>query len=101
MTIRVDPEGNGSRALSRMVELRGQHILEIGCGDGRFTWVFADEAGHVTAIDPDAGQIASAIETLPANLRDRVEFHDIGFEDFAAASAPSAFDIVILSWALC
>ena len=101
MTIRVDPEGNGSRALSGMVDLRGQHILEIGCGDGRFTWVFADEAGHVTAIDPDAGQIASAIEILPAKLQDRVEFHVIGFEDFAATSAPSAFDLVILSWALC
>ncbi len=101
MAVRVDPEGNGSRALSGMVDLRGQHILEIGCGDGRFTWVFAAEAGHVTAIDPDAGQIASAKEHLPAHLRDRVEFHHIGFEAFAAAGAPSAFDVVILSWALC
>jgi 2-polyprenyl-3-methyl-5-hydroxy-6-metoxy-1,4-benzoquinol methylase len=101
MTVRVDPEANGSRALFGMADLDGLHVLEIGCGDGRFTWSFADTAGHVTAIDPDAEQIALAREHLPAKLQGRVEFHDIGFEDFAAASPPAAFDVVILSWALC
>jgi 2-polyprenyl-3-methyl-5-hydroxy-6-metoxy-1,4-benzoquinol methylase len=101
MTVRVDPEANGTRALFGMADLEARHVLEIGCGDGRFTWSFADRAGHVTAIDPDAEQIALAREHLPAQLEDRVEFHDIGFEDFATAGPPAAFDVVILSWALC
>jgi len=101
MTIRTDPENNEARALSDMANFSGHHVLEIGCGDGRVTWLYADKAAHVTAIDPSASQIALAREQLPGQLQGRVEFHDIAFEDFAAASSPSAFDIVILSWSLC
>jgi len=101
MTIRSDPENNEARALSAMASVNGQDVLEIGCGDGRVTWLYADRAGRVTAIDPSAKQIAVARGQLPDRLRDRVEFHAIAFEDFAAASAASAFDMVILSWSLC
>ena len=101
MTIRTDPENNETRALFDCVDFKGQHVLEIGCGDGRVTWRYADKAAHVTAIDPSAKQIAQANKDLPSHLIDRIEFHNIAFEDFAAASAPSAFDIVILSYSLC
>src|SRR5512143_3281537 len=101
MTIRIDPENNESRALLEMANFSGQHVLEIGCGDGRVTWLYADKAARVTAIDPSSKQIAQAKEDLPSQLQDHIEFQDISFEDFTAASAPSAFDIVILSWSLC
>lgn len=101
MTIRVDPEGAGSLALLGMVDLGGKRVLEIGCGDGRFTWTFADKARHVTAIDPSAEQISLAKDQLPGELKARLEFHAIAFEDFTAASASSVFDVVILSWSLC
>lgn len=101
MAIRVDPENNETRALFDMANFSGQQVLEIGCGDGRLTWRYADKAARVTAIDPVAKQIALAREYLPGRLQDRIEFHNSAFEDFAAASAPSAFDIVILSWSLC
>lgn len=101
MTIRIDPENNETRALFDMVNFSRQHVLEIGCGDGRVTWRYADKATRVTAIDPSAKQIALAREQLPTQLKDRIEFRDIGFEDFATASAPSVFDIVILSYSLC
>jgi 2-polyprenyl-3-methyl-5-hydroxy-6-metoxy-1,4-benzoquinol methylase len=101
MVIRVDPENNETRALFDITNVDGQHVLEIGCGDGRLTWRYADKAERVTAIEPDADQIALAREHLPSYLQDRIEFHNIAFEDFAAASGPSAFDIVILSYSLC
>ena len=101
MAIRIDPENNETRALFDMVNFSGQHVLEIGCGDGRLTWRYADKAARVTAIDPAAKQIALAREDLPSRLHDRIEFQNIAFEDFTAASTPSAFDIVILSWSLC
>ena len=101
MTIRTDPENNETRALLDMANFSGQHVLEIGCGDGRVTWRYAAKAGRVTAIDPGAKQIEQARQDLPGSLRDRVEFQDIAFEDFAAASAPAVFDIVILSYSLC
>lgn len=101
MTIQTDPEENETRALLDMADFSGGHVLEVGCGDGRLTWRYADKAARVTAIDPSAGQIELARAALPDRLRDRVEFQAIAFEDFAAASAASAFDIVLLSWSLC
>jgi 2-polyprenyl-3-methyl-5-hydroxy-6-metoxy-1,4-benzoquinol methylase len=100
MTIRVDPENNEPRALFALADFNGQRVLEIGCGDGRLTWRYADKAAHVTAIDPFEGSIARAKESTPDNLKSRVEFRHIGFDDFAADSASSSFDIAILSWSL-
>jgi 2-polyprenyl-3-methyl-5-hydroxy-6-metoxy-1,4-benzoquinol methylase len=98
---RADPENNETGALFDMVNFSGQHVLEVGCGDGRVTWVYADQAAHVMAIDPVAKQIALAKEHLPGRLKDRLEFQHIAFEDFAAASLPSVYDIVLLSQSLC
>ena len=52
MTIRSDPENNEIRALGDLVDFSGKHVLEIGCGDGRLTWRYAEAAAHVTAIEP-------------------------------------------------
>jgi 2-polyprenyl-3-methyl-5-hydroxy-6-metoxy-1,4-benzoquinol methylase len=101
MTIRVDPENNEPRALFALADFNGRRVLEIGCGDGRLTWRYADKAGHVTAIEPGAQQVAVARENLPKHLKGRVEFHAATLEDFAANSAPSVFDLVILSYSLC
>jgi 2-polyprenyl-3-methyl-5-hydroxy-6-metoxy-1,4-benzoquinol methylase len=101
MTIRVDPENNETHALFDLVEFNGQRVLEIGCGDGRLTWRYADKAVHVTAIDPFEGSITRAKENTPDELKKRVEFRHIGFDDFAAASQASTYDIAILSWSLC
>lgn len=100
MTIRVDPENNEPRALFEMADFGNKHVLEIGCGDGRLTWRYADKAAHVTAIDPFEESIARAKENMPDDLKSRVEFRHIGFDDFAAASASSMYDIAILSWSL-
>jgi 2-polyprenyl-3-methyl-5-hydroxy-6-metoxy-1,4-benzoquinol methylase len=101
MAIRIDPENTDARALFDVATFGGRHVLEIGSGDGRFTWRYASEAECVTALEPAAKPFAAAREQLPGRLRDHVTFHNIAFEDFAAASAPKAFDIVILSWSLC
>ncbi len=100
MAIRIDPENNETRALFDLADFTGQRVLEIGCGAGRLTWRYAGRAAHVTAIDAFLPGIERARENLPYELRDRIEFHGISFEDFAAASASSVFDSVILSWSL-
>jgi 2-polyprenyl-3-methyl-5-hydroxy-6-metoxy-1,4-benzoquinol methylase len=101
MAIRTDPENKETRALLGMINFSGQHVLEIGCGDGSKTFRYADKASRVTAIDPDAKQIALAREHLPSQLQGRIEFHNSAFEDFANAWAPATFDIVILASSLC
>jgi tRNA G46 methylase TrmB len=51
-------EGVAGRALFSFVDLDGRHVVEIGCGDGRLTWHYADRAAQVTAIEPFAPALA-------------------------------------------
>jgi 2-polyprenyl-3-methyl-5-hydroxy-6-metoxy-1,4-benzoquinol methylase len=100
MAVRTDPEGNETEALFDLVRFDGAEVLEIGSGDGRLTWRYADRAAHVLAIEPFEGSIARAVERLrEAPLP--VEFRNVGFEDFAGASDADVFDVALLSWSLC
>jgi 2-polyprenyl-3-methyl-5-hydroxy-6-metoxy-1,4-benzoquinol methylase len=101
MPIRIDPEHNETRALFALADFDGRRVLEIGCGYGRLTRQYVGRAAYVVAIDPYAPSIARAKAELPRHFHGRVEFHPVRFEDFAAASPPSAFDIALLSWSLC
>lgn len=101
MTVRIDPEGNETVALSDLVELEGLEVLEIGCGDGRLTRRYADRAAHVTAIDPFEDAIARAQTWLSGAPNERIEFRHVSFADLAAASDADVFDVTLLSWSLC
>lgn len=101
MSIEIDPEGNEIRALAELADFSGKHVLEIGSGDGRLTWRYAEQAGRVTAIEPFAGSVEKARAAMPENLKGRVEFHNIGFQEFAAARAGGQYEAVLLSWSLC
>ena len=100
MAVRTDPEGNETDALFDLVRLDGAEVLEIGCGDGRLTWRYAEHAAHVTAIEPFGDSLARAEERL-REMHLPVEFRHVGFEDFAAGSDPDVFDVTLLSWSLC
>ena len=98
MSVRIDPEDSETVALLDFVgDLTGKRVLEIGCGDGRLTWRYADRAARVVGIDPDADEIAVALEDRSPRLRDRVEFQAVRVEDL---DWPEHFDVAILSWAL-
>ena len=101
MTIRIDPETNETRALFAGVDLDGRRVLEIGCGDGRLTWLYAEKTAHVTAIEPFTPAIARAEIAQPEKLARRVTLRPVGFDEFAAAAASSAYDVAIFSWSLC
>jgi 2-polyprenyl-3-methyl-5-hydroxy-6-metoxy-1,4-benzoquinol methylase len=73
-------------------------VLEVGCGNGRLTWRFADQARSVLAIDPDAAAIAEARAGLPEHPRARVTFQQANVS--AATLSTAAFDVVVLSWSL-
>ena len=98
MTVRVDPENNETRALLDLIDFTGKRVLEVGCGDGRLTWRYADWAEHVIAIDPKVDAIQHARENLPEELKGRVEFQQFTFEDFSASSKPSSFHSIIFAW---
>ena len=98
---RIDPENNEIHALLKIADFSEKHVLEIGCGDGRLTWRYADNAAHVTAIEPNAEQIALAKSNLPMNLQGKIDFQSATLEEFAADNIPSMFDLVLLSYSLC
>jgi 2-polyprenyl-3-methyl-5-hydroxy-6-metoxy-1,4-benzoquinol methylase len=101
VTVRIDPEGNETDALFDLVEVGGREILEIGCGDGRLTRRYADQAAHVTAIEPFEDAIARAQKWLSEAPNERIEFQHVAFEHFTAASDADVFDVTLLSWSLC
>ena len=98
MPIRLDPEANEPAALVDFSgSLTGKRVLEIGCGDGRLTWLYAESAARVVAIDPDADDIALAIRACPQHLRERVEFRVAAIQEFEPSDK---FDLALLSWSL-
>lgn len=100
MAIRIDPENNETLAMFKMVDFDGQEVLEVGCGDGRLTWLYAGQAAHVTGVDAWEEGITRAKENLPGRLEGRVDFHLAEFEEFAANSPPAVYDLAILAWSL-
>ena len=42
-----DPEGAEVEALAALAVFSGKRVLEVGCGDGRLTWLYAHEAASV------------------------------------------------------
>ena len=97
--IRLDPEERETQALAALAgNLSRANVLEIGCGDGRLTWRYADTAKAVLAIDRDPVAIAAARAAMPDRLRQRVEFRCAGIEDVGLP--PAGFDAAVLAWSL-
>jgi ubiquinone/menaquinone biosynthesis C-methylase UbiE len=100
MPVVKDPERNDLTTLQHMVDIKDLTILEIGCGDGRFTWRYADQAASVTAIDPNGEMIATARAHLPRELKGQVSFLETTIEDFIPSYKGQGFDLAIFSWSL-
>ncbi len=95
---RTDPEGVETKAIHDLVDFAGKDVVEVGCGDGRLTWRFADAAASVLAFDLDESAIAAAREQTPASLRGRVTFRAA---DMASIDLePAAYDVAMLSWSI-
>lgn len=100
MSVLRDPAGSEIQALREAADLDGRRVLEVGCGDGRLTWRYAELASHVTAIDPDSQGIRRAEEACPPALRRKVEFRAHNLQDFHTSRPAQDFDLVLLSWSL-
>ena len=92
-----DPEGAEARVLGQTADFTATRVLEIGCGDGRLTWLYAPRAASVLGIDPDEEQIAIARSATAPELADRVQFEVGEAEDL---SRTAVFDVAFLSWSL-
>ena len=79
-----------------LVDVRGKRVLEMGCGDGRFTYLYAPDAGYVLGVDPKREEIGEARRSRPAELAKRVQFR------VAKTISPPRrrFDVALFSWSL-
>jgi 2-polyprenyl-3-methyl-5-hydroxy-6-metoxy-1,4-benzoquinol methylase len=96
--VRIDPENSETNALAEFADnFAGKRVLEVGCGDGRVTLLYASHAAVVHAIDPDPDDIAAARKGLPLGLHDKVQFEATSIEAFAPETR---FEVVLMSWSL-
>ncbi len=65
-------------------------LLEIGCGTGKATRLFAPSGFHITAIDPAAGMLQVARSTCTEHSN--VEFFESKFEEWPLPDEP--YDLV-------
>jgi len=94
MAIVEDPEDNEIAALNAVaVSFAGRRVLEIGCGDGRLTRRYVQEAASIVAIDPDAAAIAELREAMPG-----VDARAIGVDELDLPD--HSVDIVLFAWSL-
>ena len=98
MAVALDPEGAETGVIHDLVDFRSRDVLEIGCGDGRLTWRFANETASVLAIDSKEAGIAVAKERTPSGLKSKVSFR---VADIRTVELPeNAFDVAVISWSL-
>jgi 2-polyprenyl-3-methyl-5-hydroxy-6-metoxy-1,4-benzoquinol methylase len=93
----LDPEGAHLAALRRLVDFRGQRVVELGCGDGRLTVPIARDAAHVLAFDPDADAVDQARQALPDDLAERVAYRVASGREI---ELEPSFDLALFSWSL-
>lgn len=97
-TAQKDPEGFERKTLRKFVDFANARVLEIGCGEGRLTWRYADASRLTIGLDPlhDALRVARA--DCPADLRDHVYFTRATAYHLPLSS--ETFDIAVLAWSL-
>ena len=99
MTIILDPERNETKSLFDLCpDWAGKTVLEIGSGDGRLTWRYAEKAARVVALEPGEEAHALALKNRPREMG-HVELRNIGFDTFAHQNK-ERFDLALLSWSL-
>ncbi len=99
MTAHEDRTGVELKAAERYTSFKGSDVLEVGCGDGRFTAKYLGEPKSLVAIDPDPDAIRIAKTKIPSKLSHRVSFRLGEAEKLGFSSG--LFDVVIFSWSLC
>jgi ubiquinone/menaquinone biosynthesis C-methylase UbiE len=96
MTIQKDPERNETKYLHKFADFTNQHVLEIGCGEGRLTWQYANEARSTVGIDLDKDALRVATIDRPSDLENKVFFARARSEQLPFSK--ETFDLAIFAW---
>lgn len=95
---RRDPENTERGCLQHFFPQSEERVLDIGCGDGRLTWLFARSAGLVVGMDIDMDELRNAKNTRPEAVSAKVCFAAAAGE--AMPFVNELFNLAIFSWSL-
>ena len=98
MTVTKDPEGFERKNLHQLVNFQDKVVLEIGCGEGRLTWKYAEAPKQVIAFDLDHDSLRIARVDRPYNMQNHVHFAGASAKHIPFSK--EKFDIAILAWSL-
>ena len=96
MTLLRDPDRIESKYLHSFADFTNQRVLEVGCGEGRLTWQYANEARSTIGIDPATDALRVAIYDRPSDLENMVHVSVAKSEQLPFSS--SMFDVAIFAW---
>ena len=94
MATEIDPAGAEPRAILQAADFRNARVLEVGAGDGRLTFRYAERARSVVGIDMKGPEIRAAARRPDLRLQ---------FLCASATALPFAaerFEIVLLASSL-
>ena len=92
-----------ARELIAKLHLRGdEHILDVGCGDGKITAELARAVprGSVTGVDASPQMIAFAKKTFPAKKNPNLKFQICDARKISASKLGGKFDFIFSNAAL-
>ena len=98
MATELDPDGIESKALLGAADFDNARVLEVGTGDGRLAFRYANASALVVGIEPGVKELASALHASPPDLRRRVTF--VQATALALPFRENTFDIGVLAWSL-
>ena len=98
MTVQKDPERSESKYLHKFADFRNKRVLEVGCGEGRMTWQYANSTHTTIGIDPDPDALRIAKVDSPSDLEHKVLFAGAASEYLPFSK--ETFDIAVLAWSL-
>lgn len=94
----LDPNGVEARALLDAADFTQARVLEIGSGDGRLAFRYANASAFVVGIEPEADELVEARRSCPVDLRRRVRF--VRATALALPFPNESFQIAVLAWSL-
>ena len=93
-----DPKGVEKQVLHDLGDFNGKDVFEVGCGEGRMTWLYADVAASVLGFDPNNDAISEARMQTPEHLANRVEFRVADMMDVVLDEG--VYDVGVLAWSI-
>jgi ubiquinone/menaquinone biosynthesis C-methylase UbiE len=98
MTLQKDPERNETKYLHQFADFTSRRVLEVGCGEGRMTWQYAQGTQLTIGIDPDRDALRVATVDRPSDLQNKILFACA--ESQSLPFANKTFDLAVLAWSL-